>query len=73
VLQIFLPDSTPFVTGSQSTNISSPSGVLVEYRWRYSFETDFIAVRAYLLSESHINAATDFNTCASQFLDTFTK
>jgi hypothetical protein len=50
------------MAGLQSTNISFPSGVLAEYRWRYSFETDFIAVWVYLLSESHINAAIHFNT-----------
>jgi hypothetical protein len=59
------------MTDSHSTNISFPSGVLAEYRWRCSFQTDFIAVWVYLLSESHTNTATDINIFAFRFLDLY--
>jgi hypothetical protein len=60
------------MAGSHSTNISFPSDVLAAYRWRYSFETDFISVWNYLVSESHINAATHFNAFSLRFQERFT-
>jgi len=60
------------MAGLHSTNISSPSDVLAAYRWRYSFETDFIDVWVYLISKSHINAATHFYTISLRFQERFT-